>query len=225
MAIGSERTRPRENAQTRILVRFREHILVSLRFPSGGGGREGGRRGTLGAVPFGSAGSHRHIRIRDRHGGLGRAGEGALPPALRAARWCEKQVSAYGSLRSMRPESVAEEARELLQMGFEAYKVKIAHADIYAELEAVNALAGSWATQGSRWTTTGSGIPRRLHPLTEVPRRRPRPPGPGGSPAGRPTVRLGGSRIEGPRWPRLAPRPSGAGRNGRTPQGCRFLVH
>jgi mandelate racemase len=53
-----------------------------------------------------------------------------------------KRVPAYGSLRSMLPESVAEEARELSRMGFDAYKVKIGHGDIAADLEAVNALRG-----------------------------------------------------------------------------------
>ena len=37
----------------------------------------------------------------------------------------KKRIPAYGSLRSMHPESVTEEVRELAQMGFDAYKVKI----------------------------------------------------------------------------------------------------
>jgi len=53
-----------------------------------------------------------------------------------------KSVPAYGSLRSMRPESVVEEAQELSGMGFDAYKVKIGHGDIGADLEAIGALRG-----------------------------------------------------------------------------------
>src|SRR5215212_4820451 len=49
-------------------------------------------------------------------------------------------VPAYGSLRSMHPESVAEEARELAGMGFEAYKVKIGHGDVKSDLQTINAL-------------------------------------------------------------------------------------
>jgi mandelate racemase len=49
-------------------------------------------------------------------------------------------VPAYGSLRSKHPESVAEEARELAGMGFEAYKVKIGHGDVKADLQTINAL-------------------------------------------------------------------------------------
>ena len=36
----------------------------------------------------------------------------------------------------MRPESVVEEARELAQLGFDAYKVKIGHGAVGADLEA-----------------------------------------------------------------------------------------
>jgi L-alanine-DL-glutamate epimerase-like enolase superfamily enzyme len=48
----------------------------------------------------------------------------------------KKQIPAYGSLRTMHRESVVEEARELAEMGFEAYKVKIGHGDVRADLEA-----------------------------------------------------------------------------------------
>jgi mandelate racemase len=54
----------------------------------------------------------------------------------------KKRVPAYGSLRSMRPESVVEEARELARLGFDAYKVKIGHGDVNADLEAIRALRG-----------------------------------------------------------------------------------
>ncbi len=53
-----------------------------------------------------------------------------------------RRVPAYGSPRTMRPESVVEEARELAELGFDAYKVKIGHADIRAGLEAIRALRG-----------------------------------------------------------------------------------
>jgi mandelate racemase len=52
----------------------------------------------------------------------------------------KKSVPAYGSLRSMRPESVIEEARELAGLGFDAYKVKIGGGGISADLEAVKAV-------------------------------------------------------------------------------------
>jgi mandelate racemase len=53
-----------------------------------------------------------------------------------------KRVPAYGSLRTMRPEGVVEEAREFSKMGFEAYKVKVGHGDVRSDLEAVNAVRG-----------------------------------------------------------------------------------
>lgn len=52
----------------------------------------------------------------------------------------KKRVPAYGSLRSMHPEGVVEEARELAALGFDAYKVKIGHGDVKADLEAINGL-------------------------------------------------------------------------------------
>jgi mandelate racemase len=54
-----------------------------------------------------------------------------------------RRVPAYGSLRSMRPESVVEEARELSTLGFDAYKIKIGHGDVRADLEAIFALRGA----------------------------------------------------------------------------------
>ena len=53
------------------------------------------------------------------------------------------RVPAYGSLRSMRPESVVEEARELSAMGFDAYKVKIGHGDVKVDLRTIEALRGA----------------------------------------------------------------------------------
>src|SRR5215207_9523926 len=53
-----------------------------------------------------------------------------------------KRVPAYASLRSMRPESVVQEVRELADLGFDAFKVKIGHGDVAADLEAINALRG-----------------------------------------------------------------------------------
>ena len=63
-------------------------------------------------------------------------------PLVELLGGAKKEVPAYGSLRSMRPESVAEEARELSEMGFDAYKVKIGHGGIGADLEAIGALRG-----------------------------------------------------------------------------------
>ena len=53
-----------------------------------------------------------------------------------------RRVPAYGSLRSMRPENVVEEARELSSLGFDVYKIKIGHGDVRADLEAIFALRG-----------------------------------------------------------------------------------
>jgi mandelate racemase len=63
-------------------------------------------------------------------------------PLVELLGGAKKEVPAYGSLRSMRPESVVEEARELSDMGFDAYKVKIGHGGIGADLEAIGALRG-----------------------------------------------------------------------------------
>ena len=52
----------------------------------------------------------------------------------------KKRVPAYGSLRTMDRESVTEEVRELAELGFDAYKVKIGHGDVKADLEAINTL-------------------------------------------------------------------------------------
>jgi mandelate racemase len=52
------------------------------------------------------------------------------------------RVPAYGSLRTMHPEGVVEEARELYEMGFDAYKVKVGLGDVQADLEAVDAVRG-----------------------------------------------------------------------------------
>jgi mandelate racemase len=54
----------------------------------------------------------------------------------------KKRIPAYGSLRSMRPESVSEEVRELAQMGFDAYKVKIGRGDVGADLEIIRVVRG-----------------------------------------------------------------------------------
>ncbi len=59
-------------------------------------------------------------------------------PLVKLLGGAKMEVPAYGSLRSMRSESVVEEARELSEMGFDAYKVKIGHAD----LETIGALRG-----------------------------------------------------------------------------------
>jgi mandelate racemase len=63
-------------------------------------------------------------------------------PLVELLGGAKKEVPAYGSLRSMRPESVVEEARELSEMGFDAYKVKIGHGGIGADLEAIGAVRG-----------------------------------------------------------------------------------
>ena len=52
------------------------------------------------------------------------------------------RLPAYGSLRTMHPEGVVEEARELYEMGFDAYKVKVGLGDVQADLEAVDAVRG-----------------------------------------------------------------------------------
>jgi mandelate racemase len=70
---------------------------------------------------------------------LARANELPLVELLGGVK---KRVPAYGSLRSMSPESVVEEARELAEMGFDAYKVKLGRGDIKADLETINALRG-----------------------------------------------------------------------------------
>jgi mandelate racemase len=54
----------------------------------------------------------------------------------------KKRVPAYGSLRSMHRERVTEEVLELAELGFDAYKVKIGHSDVKADLEAINTLRG-----------------------------------------------------------------------------------
>ncbi|HZC18970.1 MAG TPA: enolase C-terminal domain-like protein [Rubrobacteraceae bacterium] len=54
----------------------------------------------------------------------------------------KKRIPAYGSLRTMHRESVVEEAQELAEMGFDAYKVKIGHGGLKADLEAIFALRG-----------------------------------------------------------------------------------
>ena len=63
-------------------------------------------------------------------------------PLVELLGGAKKWIPAYGSLRTMRPESVVQEAGELSEMGFDAYKVKIGHGDIGADLEAINALRG-----------------------------------------------------------------------------------
>jgi len=68
---------------------------------------------------------------------LARAHDLPLVELLGGAR---KQVPAYGSLRSMRPESVSEEVRELATLGLDAYKVKIGHGDVWADLETIRAV-------------------------------------------------------------------------------------
>jgi mandelate racemase len=52
----------------------------------------------------------------------------------------KKRVPAYASLRTMHPDSVVEEARELAELGFNAFKVKIGHRDVAADLEIISAL-------------------------------------------------------------------------------------
>ena len=54
----------------------------------------------------------------------------------------KKWIPAYGSLRSMHPESVSEEVRKLAQMGFDAYKVKIGRGDVGADLEIIRVVRG-----------------------------------------------------------------------------------
>ena len=54
----------------------------------------------------------------------------------------KKRVPAYGSLRSMYPESVSEEVRELAPLGFDAYKVKIGRGDVEADLEIIRVVRG-----------------------------------------------------------------------------------
>ena len=53
-----------------------------------------------------------------------------------------KRVPAYGSLRSMYRESVLEEMHELARLGFDAYKVKIGHADVGADLQIIRLVRG-----------------------------------------------------------------------------------
>jgi mandelate racemase len=54
----------------------------------------------------------------------------------------KKRVAAYGSLRTMYGQSVVEEARELRDRGFDAYKVKIGQGDVGADLGTIEALRG-----------------------------------------------------------------------------------
>lgn len=49
-------------------------------------------------------------------------------------------IPAYGSLRRMGPEGVAQEAEELLALGFSAFKVKIGHGDLAADLATIRAV-------------------------------------------------------------------------------------
>jgi len=70
---------------------------------------------------------------------LARANELPLVELLGGVK---RRIPAYGSLRSMHPERVAEETRDLAKMGFDAFKVKIGHGDVSADLEAINALRG-----------------------------------------------------------------------------------
>src|SRR5919199_1770117 len=58
---------------------------------------------------------------------LARANELPLVELLGGVK---KRIPAYGSLRSMSPESVVEEARELADLGFDAYKVKLGRGGI-----------------------------------------------------------------------------------------------
>jgi mandelate racemase len=52
----------------------------------------------------------------------------------------KKRVPAYGSLRAMGIESVAEEAREAVGSGFGAVKVRIGHPDVRADVEVARAV-------------------------------------------------------------------------------------
>jgi mandelate racemase len=52
----------------------------------------------------------------------------------------KKRVAAYGSLRTMYGQSVVEEAQELTDLGFDAYKVKIGYGDVGADLGTIEAL-------------------------------------------------------------------------------------
>jgi mandelate racemase len=52
----------------------------------------------------------------------------------------KKKVPAYGSLRAMGIESVAEEAREAVRSGFGAVKVRIGHPDVRADVEVARAV-------------------------------------------------------------------------------------
>jgi mandelate racemase len=64
-------------------------------------------------------------------------------PLVRLLGGIERRVPAYGSLRSMAPEDVVDEVRELEPLGFDAYKLKVGHGDIGADLEVINALRGT----------------------------------------------------------------------------------
>src|SRR5215212_8069036 len=79
--------------------------------------------------------------------GIGMAAWDALArahdlPLVELLGGVKKRVPAYGSLRSMHPESVSEEVRELAPLGFDAYKVKIGRGDVEADLEIIRVVRG-----------------------------------------------------------------------------------
>jgi len=49
-------------------------------------------------------------------------------------------IAAYASLRTMQPRAAAQEAEEMLELGFEAIKVKIGRSDLAADLEVIHAV-------------------------------------------------------------------------------------
>src|SRR5919198_102317 len=53
-----------------------------------------------------------------------------------------RPIPAYASLRTMSPQSAAQEAQELLARGFAAFKVKIGRGDVAADLETIRAIRG-----------------------------------------------------------------------------------
>ena len=64
-------------------------------------------------------------------------------PLVELLGGARKPVPAYGSLRTMGPEgAIAEEARELAELGFDSYKIKVGGGSIEKDLEAINALRG-----------------------------------------------------------------------------------
>ncbi|WP_242622948.1 enolase C-terminal domain-like protein [Pseudonocardia sediminis] len=61
-------------------------------------------------------------------------------PLVRLLGGAPRPVRAYGSLRSMAPEAVHDEARQLTALGFDAYKVKVGSAGLARDREVIHAL-------------------------------------------------------------------------------------